>query len=271
MKKRILKSSQLDAHELDQELQSLFKEKIKDLFKDINPTKFEPELKAVLDWIIYSSLLTKRSTYGLYLQNLIYKNSFKKIRLFVFTKVFGNWAWNRFNQYMRDHEWSDSSVLSMKFQIWSRVQQTMVLWESFSLLQFITFLYTGRYPSVMEWIFGMKMEYQKSEMSRMISFEFMNRQLVWQAMTEFIISMIPFISQFKWGRVKRKEIPPKVCAFCYEKGDVGDIQIPFAANCGHVFCYYCVSSRIIADPKLSCPHCSAVITEINRVEPPRKI
>jgi hypothetical protein len=144
MQRRILRSSQLDAHELDAELHSLFKEKIKDMFKMVQANRWEPEMKAILDWVIYSSLLYRKSTYGLQLQNLIYHGTMKRIRAFVFVRVVGCWFWERFSQFMRDQQWSDDPVDSVKFQIWSRLQQWNALWDSFSLLQFLAFLYTGR-------------------------------------------------------------------------------------------------------------------------------
>ena len=39
-------------------------------------------------------------------------------------------------------------------------------------------------------------------------------------------------------------------------------RLPFAAACGHVFCYYCARSNMLADPGFTCPTCAAPVSDI---------
>jgi peroxin-2 len=123
-----------------------------------------------------------------------------------------------------------------------------------------------RYPSMLERLFGLRLNYHKTEMSRMISHEFMNRQLVWQAFTEFFVAMLPYISleRLKWRKLQ-KDLPAEICAFCHQDGDKGEMEHPYVTNCGHQFCYYCLESRRLANASLSCPRCGDQITHTERV------
>lgn len=126
----------------------------------------------------------------------------------------------------------------------------------------------------------MRLVYTRREMARLISFEFMNRQLVWTAFTEFLLFLVPLINLEKMkNRVLRlvvrgqqtsdlMQLPQHICVICHSNqssssttagddasmgggsidigvgggGDVASctIHIPYITNCGHVYCYYCL-------------------------------
>lgn len=112
--------------------------------------------------------------------------------------------------------------------------------------------------------------------SRQVSFEYLNRQLVWHAFTEFLLFILPLIRVSRWrrwwARALRKIrgtdstpgeakgelafLPERTCAICYKETDASadfgttggkatDIVNPYeAVGCGHIYCYVCIAGKI---------------------------
>lgn len=113
--------------------------------------------------------------------------------------------------------------------------------------------------------------------AREVSFEYLNRQLVWHAFTEFLLFILPLIRVSRWrrwwARFLRKIrgspeasgessgelsfLPEKTCAICYKEtdgnaeagatggGKATDIVNPYeAVGCGHIYCYVCIAGKI---------------------------
>lgn len=114
--------------------------------------------------------------------------------------------------------------------------------------------------------------------SREVSFEYLNRQLVWHAFTEFLLFILPLLRVTRWrrwwSRFVRKIrsdpnsatgepagelsfLPERTCAICYKETDAEtagaglgggratDITNPYeAVECGHVYCYVCIAGKI---------------------------
>lgn len=55
------------------------------------------------------------------------------------------------------------------------------------------FLWDGKYPSLLMRALGLRLVPNAPHLSRMVSYEFMNRQLVWGVMTEFLMFAVPRI------------------------------------------------------------------------------
>ncbi|KAH6564692.1 hypothetical protein BASA62_007740, partial [Batrachochytrium salamandrivorans] len=161
----VLRSSQLDADALNTELKLLLTGQfinIFSLFKTNIKALYEPEINAILEWLVSeAALYSTGSTYALELQNLKYRDEFQhtgqhELSLFnapvpkgrrlihALLRIGGPWIHARLTRYLTTHGWSDGSEIDY---------------------------------------FGMRIVYSQQTMSRMISFEFMNRQLVWSAFT----------------------------------------------------------------------------------------
>jgi peroxin-2 len=67
------------------------------------------------------------------------------------------------------------------------------------------------------------------------------------------------------------KLPDRICVFCYEEQPKEQmvlgtqVQLPYITNCGHIYCYYCIRSRLMTDPRYPCPRCHEPITAIQRV------
>lgn len=49
----------------------------------------------------------------------------------------------------------------------------------------------------MERLVGARLVYREPSMSRLVSFEYLNRQLVWQELSEFLLFLLPLINVTK--------------------------------------------------------------------------
>jgi len=146
-----------------------------------------------------------------------------------------------------------------------------------TLVSFTAFLVTGQYRTILDRVLRMKLVTPTRTVSREVSFEYLNRQLVWHAFTEFLLFILPLLRIGRWrrwwGRFLRKMrpeggapdgeqgelafLPERTCAICYKETDAGsvgaalgggratDVTNPYeAVECGHVYCYVCLAGKI---------------------------
>jgi peroxin-2 len=68
------------------------------------------------------------------------------------------------------------------------------------------------------------------------------------------------LSRIFYSPIQGASIPEFACPICKQD----PIQTPFVANCGHIFCYFCIKQNMMMDSKFDCPRCRTVVTEIKR-------
>jgi peroxin-2 len=108
-------------------------------------------------------------------------------------------------------------------------------------MSFLVFLVNGRYRTLLDRILRLRLAPPTSQVSREVSFEYLNRQLVWHAFTEFLLFVLPLVGISRWRRWlsrawrKTKSImqsgsaeeedhkkgelfflPERTCAICYQ-------------------------------------------------------
>ena len=62
------------------------------------------------------------------------------------------------------------------------------------------FLVNGRYRTILDRILRLRLATPRSQVSREVSFEYLNRQLVWHAFTEFLLFLLPLVGIGRWRR-----------------------------------------------------------------------
>lgn len=231
------------------------------------------------------------ATYGLEMQNLVYENTFRtslssfrfsptRIQRLshLFVNVIFKYGWQKLNRIMTDNGWAIK--LGFKKFLYKWTQRLDVAFKSISLVNFLTFLYNGRYDlfnssyrSLLDRCLGMRIVYKHREMARALNYEFMNQTLVWGAFTDFLFAIRPFINTTKLkatfkrflSRNTQSTLPLHICLICESKGNPKNkVQIPYATNCGHIFCYYCIQSSLMLDSAFACPRCN---TTVDRISP----
>ena len=135
-----------------------------------------------------------------------------------------------------------------------------------------------RYFKVTHRLLGIKPKYTQNPtpLGTVNDFDILNRQVIWQAFTEFFMFAAPFFRFQKLRKLFSKfifslfqtsnhdKLPDDVCVICHESGyPRTQIQQPRLTNCGHMYCYYCLVSQLMADPSYSCPRCGMTVTEMH--------
>lgn len=110
-----------------------------------------------------------------------------------------------------------------------------------AFVSFLVFLVNGRYRTLVDRLLRIRLAPPSAQASREVSFEYLNRQLVWHAFTEFLLFLLPLVGISRWKRwiarawrktvnafkssdddeeatEKRGELghlPERTCAICY--------------------------------------------------------
>ncbi len=142
-----------------------------------------------------------------------------------------------------------------------------VVWKCASVLNFLLFLWGGRYPQLLERILGLPLRPISPFRARSVAFDYMNRQLVWQGLTEFLLFFAPLISMGRMVKFFRRNAPnPSLavdeCGIC----GVRPLDNPHGSStCRHAACYFCIAQKLEDDADYPCPKCGHSITKDNLV------
>ncbi|KAI7936608.1 hypothetical protein MJO28_015507 [Puccinia striiformis f. sp. tritici] len=199
--------NQLDADLLDQELESL-------LLGQQQQHRQE-YLKVVLRILVLTFSLTKTSsTYGARLENLEYIHSPSHLPLskpqilsYTFLTVIPGWIHSRLRDEMISRGWADSPSQSRNIRrtCWKINERLDLTIQILQLLNFLRFLKTGKYRTLVERVLKVRLVPIRNDLSRNVGFEFLNRQIVWQALTDFILFLLPLID-FRALRIRANQI-----------------------------------------------------------------
>ncbi|KAF8308798.1 hypothetical protein DL93DRAFT_1855997 [Clavulina sp. PMI_390] len=217
---RIMRVGQLDAELLDHELITMLKEPLNKALAQLGSvyeTRYDPEFALVIGAILYKfSMWDKGATYGAKLQDLHYRTTKvstgatklapsglpqRILALHALLTVVVPYLHTRIRTHALSRAWPDAPSADRKRRVWDALVRLETLHSTLGLIGFITFLYDGRYRTIADRLLGLRLVPSRSIVRRNISYEFMNRQMVWHAFTEFLIFLLPLINARK---VRRK-------------------------------------------------------------------
>lgn len=288
---------QLDASLLDAELVDLLKTQMWKGFTNFHPEfrdKYESELVLALRLILFKLTVWDHAiTYGGKLQNLKFIDSRHSSKLQINPSVVqkigygvlvvgGGYLWSKIESYLLARSDEDVTVDGTSVRGAGAARGALrvanfasLLFSAATLGNFVAFLYTGRYATVIMRILRIRLVPSQRTSSRQVSYEFQNRQLVWNAFTEFLIFILPLLQLPKLKRrIERKlqalnvtrvgnveavsqgeleHLPAKTCAICFKDDDdqeggaahySTDVTNPYQADCGHIYCYVCLVTKL---------------------------
>ncbi|XP_077480962.1 peroxisome biogenesis factor 2 [Stigmatopora argus] len=279
----VLRISQLDALELDSALEQLLWTQFSHCFQNFRPgllTPVEPELKALLQLLLWRfTLYSDSTTVGQSLLSLRYGNtlssfnryeplSYRQKLSLVLLRVGPRWIQERSHNLQigltsgAPDTGAFQKTLCKLMSIISGVSRLS------SLVNFLVFLRKGHHPILAERIIGAQAVYSKHNVTRDITYQYMNRELLWHGFAEFLIFLLPLINT---GKMKASIYST---VFGWDKSEVDAAQdskgawrlcmlcgdwptLPHTVGCQHVFCYYCIKSHSIASNCINCPKCGA--------------
>lgn len=248
---------QVDAELLDDELLDLLKGQVADALKYFAGGHLQDDWSAEISLALRAVLFKltiwdHNATYGAALQNLRYTDARRDGAVLVppsklqksvyglFTVV-GSYAWNRWEDWLVDQD-DGYDQPSPRVRRLSRLTSALTTAHSAAAcVSFLVFLLNGRYRTLLDRVLRMRLAPPTSQVSREVSFEYLNRQLVWHAFTEFLLFVLPLVGINRWRRWlsrtwrKTREImhvgadpndasargeyaflPERTCAICYQ-------------------------------------------------------
>ncbi|XP_062505908.1 peroxisome biogenesis factor 2-like isoform X2 [Corticium candelabrum] len=158
--------------------------------------------------------------------------------------------------------------LNIREKIRTLSRWTERLWNMARLVNFLIFLQQGSYRSLIERILRLNTVLVHKQPVRQVSFEFMNRELLWHSFAEFTFFLLPFVNVRRLRNTVHRVFTSysstssspsfTQCGICESRPTT-----PYQASCNHIFCYYCIKANCMADPGFSCPLCSSKIQSIH--------
>lgn len=253
---------QVDAELLDEELVSLLQGQVGEALKYFGGVggqgstikdDWEAEILLALRAVLFKlTVWDHDATYGAALQNLKYTDARRDVSVLVppskwqksiygLVTVGGKYAWTKWENWLLDQDngFDEPSPTVQKLSRLSSTISTVHAAAAFG--SFLVFLSHGRYRTLLDRILRMRLAPPTSQVSREVSFEYLNRQLVWHAFTEFLLFVLPLVGINRWRRWlsrtwrKTKDImstgqdadtgekkgeyaflPERTCAICYQ-------------------------------------------------------
>jgi len=279
------RSLQLDSVELDEEYQSDLVERMAtafSMFPELNLHQRMDELKMILQSIVYYCTVWKnKQTPGQALFGISYSavdneslSEGQRICLFV-TSILLPYIFSKFSNYVyRDaHYSSERDHRLKKFQLF--IERA---YRALSLLNLLAFIFNGKFKSLSERLCHVVCRSAEGpSFSREMEFDVINRELIWHEFSEMVLLFLPLLG----SRLATEQFP-KLSDFFRNKGKVvqderrycpaclsSDIQMPFACvPCEHVYCYYCIASRVCTYRKsrrFRCLKCTQPVEAIKRI------
>lgn len=164
-----------------------------------------------------------------------------------------------------EEDWgSEENSGSWRYRLTKALRYADIAWSTLSLINMIHFLATGQYRSLVERILGLKMVHGTQEVVRLTNLMILNQQvssraLAWLLEVLNIGSIVRRVTNSLHAiAVSREAAPENRCCACYELP-----TIPQRSNCGHLYCYYCIQSRLIraeSDGYFPCLRCGKRMT-----------
>ncbi|KAJ7129522.1 Pex12 amino terminal region-domain-containing protein [Mycena epipterygia] len=201
---RTIRVGQLDAELLDQELVELLQLPIS---KALNSPRWKPELSLFIQFVLYKlSVWNTGATYGAKLQDLRYvvPHSSGRLspsglprRILIIhgtLTVLVPYLHTRLRSYALSHAWPDAPSSDRRRKAWDLLISLESTHSLAALLSFIAFLWDGRFRTVADRLLNMSLVPSRRLVKRDVSYEFMNRQMVWHAFTEFLLFLLPLVS-----------------------------------------------------------------------------
>ncbi|KAJ7178999.1 Pex12 amino terminal region-domain-containing protein [Mycena filopes] len=201
---RTIRVGQLDAELLDQELVHLLQEP---LSKALNSPQWKPELSLFIQLVLYRlSVWNTGATYGAKLQDLRYvvptsshplsPSGIPRRLLLVHgtLTVLVPYLHTRLRAHALSRAWPDAPSSDRRRKAWDLLVSLESTHSLAALLSFIAFLWDGRFRTVSDRLLGMSLVPARRLVKRDVSYEFMNRQMVWHAFTEFLLFLLPLVS-----------------------------------------------------------------------------
>jgi peroxin-2 len=247
---------QVDAELLDEELVDLLRAQAADALKYLGASikdDWAAEITLALRAVLFKlTVWDHDATYGAALQNLRYTDARQhssvvapptrwQKALYGLITVGGKYGWTKWENWLLDQDNGYNPPTTLVRKLSAVTTRLTTVHSVAAFASFLVFLLHGRYRTLLDRVLRLRLVPPTSQVSREVSFEYLNRQLVWHAFTEFLLFVLPLVGINRWRRWlsrtwrKTKEIvhistdndktekqgefaflPERTCAICYQ-------------------------------------------------------
>ncbi|KAJ2992896.1 hypothetical protein NUW58_g2014 [Xylaria curta] len=246
----------VDAELLDEDLVQQLRDQVGEALKYLGSNlrdDWSAEILLALRAILFKlTVWDHDATYGAALQNLKYTDARREgpvltppskwqKSLYGLMTVAGKYGWTKWEIWLlnQDNGYDEPSPLVRRLS--GLTTRITTLHSMASFVSFLVFLLHGRYRTILDRVLRMRLAPLTSQVNMEVSFEYLNRQLVWHAFTEFLLFVLPLVGINRWRRWlsrtwrKTKELihvdpegyggdkkgefaflPERTCAICYQ-------------------------------------------------------
>ncbi|KAK4410546.1 Peroxisome biogenesis protein 2 [Sesamum angolense] len=291
----ISRVNQIDAARLDIEMSAMLKEQLVKVFSLMKECYFNMKLDAFLEFLIWRfSIWVDKPTPGNALMNLRYRDEHAveargKVRtglegpgLTISQKVWyciatvgGQYIWARLQSFSAFRRWGDTEQRSLARRSWFLLQRIEGFYKAASFGNLLVFLLTGRYRSLIERALRARLVYGSPNMNRSVSFEYMNRQLVWNEFSEMLLLLLPllnsssvknFLRPFSKDKSSNSEGDDALCPICRATPTTPFLALPcqHSHEIPHLYVSRICLRRCSATMAFRCSRCNEPVVAMQR-------
>lgn len=292
----VLRVTQLDTSELNDTILLNIKQSInEDYFKYIQFNifqKYHVEIYAALKFVLWYHTYGKRNqTVSQSLLNWSYSDqNLTKLKKISHCLIFclDDWFQEKFIHLIKKlyrfilskkTDQTNSTEQKLK-QIEKYFNYLNVLYKLASFLNYIAFLFNGKYLNLWERLLNLRPVYKQQQfMSQQLNLETSIREEMWYScFTLFKLSD----SLFNFSKLKKKYLTTEqtsdtsllankyICSICNKEPTVAHIDAMRSSStkdsistpCQHIFCYYCIQKELFDNKQYHCSICNKQINEI---------
>jgi peroxin-2 len=324
----VQRASQLEAERLDDEVLVLLLHQAHFIFRYFRAGLAEnltPELRLLLRGLFYANtVLTQTASPGRAIQNLRFCSEVKDEPLRRGVAWLGNagvplslrqrfglfaldvlvpYLWVRLRLLtptLRNDpstQWFVRAMPSIfRNRLWRARGACEIVYRALEFSNFLAFLLHGRYPKLSHRLTRTVMHYADIGATRTVSFEFVNRQLVWSGFAEFMVFLTPVLWSSRASRLINNALSTinlfggagdgsaetglsasvgtdtlssstarEERSSCTHCGSNSPCMAHIALPCRHIHCYVCLALSMETDPGYKCKHCGTSVHALKRL------
>ncbi|KAJ4984753.1 peroxisomal biogenesis factor 2 [Stagonosporopsis vannaccii] len=220
---------QVDAELLDDELLELLKGQVGEGLKHFGThatDTYGAEILLALRAVLFKlSIWNNNASYGAHLQGLRYTDArasaanrpppkpWQKAAYGLIT-IGGRYAWSKWEDRLLAASDDYARPAGPRLALLTRLTEALSsAHDVASLASFLVFLVNGRYRTLTDRLLRLRLTPAAHATSREVSFEYLNRQLVWHAFTEFLLFLLPLVGITRWRRILSRTLRRLRAAF----------------------------------------------------------
>ena len=107
--------------------------------------------------------------------------------------VAGRFLWSKLTRAAHDAGWSDAEPHTWRHRAWRAVGHAENAHAVATLVNLLLFLRSGRFRTPWERLSRARLVYHEPNTARVVSFEYLNRQILWRELSDLALFVLPML------------------------------------------------------------------------------